>query len=250
MKVALAVVALAFFAGSVFATPSTTYWTTCAMDIQPYKILHFGIDNYFTVNKKSSSGQQGAFPSDVQLTLGVLPYEKIQMEIGIDAFYPSDNPFYFHAKIGTPENALFDGSPGINAGIFNVGTKKGATDFNIADFIMGKTLPMILGRLHLGYYVGNSATLVSGTGAKENSGFMIAYDRGFFPTKDFDGSEYNKIVVAADYASGKNLIGGGGGVGLYYFFNRNVSMLVGPVWFNDQIINGATKWTTQLDINF
>jgi len=59
----------------------------------------------------------------------------------------------------------------------------------------------------------------------------------------------DKIVFAADYASGDNAIGGGG-AGLYYYFSKNVDLLVGPVWFNDSGINGKTKWTVQLDINF
>jgi hypothetical protein len=109
-KIAL-ILSLVLIASNAFATPSTTYWTPMVMDIQAYKVVHLGIDNYFTVDKKVSSGEQGAFPTDVGLTVGVLPFEKIQMEIGIDALYPSDNPYYFNAKIGAPEGALFSGSP-------------------------------------------------------------------------------------------------------------------------------------------
>jgi len=68
----------------------------------------------------------------------------------------------------------------------------------------------------------------------------VAYDRYLLP---------GKLMLAADYASGENAIGGGG-VGLYWFFTPNTSLLVGPVWFNDEVINGKMKWTTQLDINF
>ena len=35
------------------ATPSTTYWTPATMDIQPFGILHIGVDNYFTVFRES-----------------------------------------------------------------------------------------------------------------------------------------------------------------------------------------------------
>ena len=67
--------------------------------------------------------------------------------------------------------------------------------------------------------------------------------------KDAAGAEYSKWVIAADYASGKNAIGGGG-FGTYYYFTKDISLLTGPVWFNEKAINGATKWTTQLDLNF
>jgi len=37
---------------------------------------------------------------------------------------PSDYPFFFNAKIGTPEGALASWSPAVNVGIFDVGTQK------------------------------------------------------------------------------------------------------------------------------
>jgi hypothetical protein len=231
-----------------FATPSTTYWTPMVMDIQAYKVGHLGIDNYFTVNKKADSGEQGAFPTDVGLTVGVLPFEKIQMEIGIDALYPSDNPYYFNAKIGAPEGALFSGAPAIQIGIFNVGTKKNVTDQDIVYGVIGKTIP-VLGRLSAGPYIGNSKVLVNANGEKENTGYMVAFDHGLMTVKDSAGNEYSKWVFAADYASGKNALGGGG-FGTYYYFTKDISLLTGPVWFNEKAINGAWKWTTQLDINF
>ena len=89
--------------------------------------------------------------------------------------------------------------------------------------------------------------LVDQDGDKSNTGFMAAFDHSFMPVKDKDGNEYAKIVLAADYASGKSVISGGG-VGVYYFFTKDISLLTGPVWFNGGV-NGKWKWTIQLDIN-
>ena len=249
-KIVLATIASALTllaSTAAMATPSTTYWTPMVMDIQGYKVGHLGIDNYFTVTKQSDTGEQGAFPTDVGLTVGVLPFEKIQLEIGVDALYPSDNPYWFNAKIGAPEGVLFTGSPALQVGIFNVGTENRLTNQDIVYGVIGKTIPM-LGRLSAGPYIGNSSVLKDKDGKSENTGFMVAFDRGFVPTKDAAGNEYNKVVLAADYASGNNAIGGGG-VGLYYFFTKDISLLTGPVWFNEKMINGSWKWTTQLDIN-
>src|SRR5476651_1519015 len=129
LAAATAIVAMA--CGSAMATPSTTYWTPMTLDIQSYKVMHLGIDNYFTVDKQSSSGDQVAFPTDVGLTIGVLPFEKIQMEVGVDANYPSDNPYMFNAKIGAPEDVLFKYSPALQVGIFGVGTKNKVTNYNV-----------------------------------------------------------------------------------------------------------------------
>ena len=87
----------------------------------------------------------------------------------------------------------------------------------------------------------------SAQGGRQNVGFMAGYDYGFWPTKTSEG-EYNRLVLAGDFASGRNPIGGGG-AGLYYYFSKNVSLLGGPVWYNDRGLNGDWKWTTQLDMN-
>ena len=232
-------------AGMAQATPSSTYWTPMTMDIQSYGVLHLGVDNYFTVLRKTDNGGS-SFPTDIGLTMGVLPFNKIQMEVGADWLESSDHPFYFNAKIGTPEDSLFNGSPALAIGIFNAGTETGVTDQDVGYAVIGKTIPWV-GRLSAGPYVGNKKALGAGTGDAETVGFMAAFDHGFMPVKDKAG-EFNRLVVAADYASGNNAIGGGG-FGLYYYFTKDISLLTGPVWFNDESINGKWKWTIQLDIN-
>ena len=239
-------VSLFLLSGFAYATPSTTYWTPMTLDIQPYGVLHLGVDNYFTVFRKADNGG-ASFPTDFGLTMGVLPFEKLQMEVGLDLLESSNYPLYFNTKIGTPEDALFKGSPTLQLGIFNLGTKNNVTNQNIVFGVIGKTIPGI-GRISAGPYIGNKKVLIDKNGDKENTGIMVAFDRGFMPVKDKNGNEYNKLVFAADYASGKNAIGGGG-VGLYYYFTKDISLLTGPVWFNEEAINGKWKWTIQLDIN-
>jgi hypothetical protein len=248
IKILVVTIALmAMACGPAMATPSGTVWTPMTLDIQSFKVLHIGIDNYFTVAKKAISGEQGAFATDLGLTTGILPFEKIQMEAGVDGFYPTDYPYVFNAKIGAPEDALFKYSPALQVGIYGVGTKKDLTDQNIIFGVIGKSIPEI-GRISAGPYLGNKKLLLDKNGEKENSGFMVAFDRGFFPVKDSANNEYNKVVIAADYASGKNIVGGTG-VGANYYFTKDVSLLIGGVFFNEKAINGEWKLTTQLDIN-
>jgi hypothetical protein len=249
-RVKMLAAAAAFVAvasGSAMATPSSTVWTPMTLDIQSYKVVHLGIDNYFTVDKQASSGNQVGFPTDLQATVGVLPFDKLQMEVGIDALYPSDNPYFFNAKIGAPEETLFKGAPALQVGIFNAGTKNKVTNQDIFYGVIGKSIP-VLGRLSVGPYIGNKTALNVGTTGTENTGFMVGFDHSFLPVKDTAGNEYSKVVFAADYASGKNALGGGG-AGVYYYFTKDISLLTGPVFFNEKAINGTWKWTTQLDIN-
>jgi hypothetical protein len=238
--------ALAVSTGAAMATSSSTFWTPMTLDIQPYGVLHWGVDNYFTAFRKANDGA-GAFPTDAGLTVGLLPFDKFQMEVGIDVLEPSDYPVFFNLKMGSPEGALFPGSPALAAGIINAGTKRGVTNYNIGYAVVGKTIPG-LGRLSVGPYVGNSKVLVDAQGKRENTGFMVGFDRGFMPVKDAQGNEFKRLVLAADYASGKNALGAGG-FGLYYYLTKDISLLTGPVWFNEEAINGKWKWSIQLDIN-
>src|SRR3989338_8506555 len=74
----------------VYATPSTTYWTPCVFDVQPYGVWHITQDNYFTVDKKGT--EKGDLTTDVGLTVGVLPFEKLNLEVGFDMNEPLDDP--------------------------------------------------------------------------------------------------------------------------------------------------------------
>src|SRR2546430_6914450 len=72
---------------SAHATPSTTYWTPSTSDIQAFNVWHIGVDNYFRLSRTKeelNKGQFESFPTGGGLTVGVLPFAKIQMEVGID----------------------------------------------------------------------------------------------------------------------------------------------------------------------
>ena len=103
-------------------------------------------------------------------------------------------------------------------GFFNVGTHPGLTNQNIVYLVTGQSLPDGTTRVAAAYYVGNQEALRSSTGEVENTGFMVSFDHVLVP---------DKWVLAGDYASGKNAIGGGG-VGVYYYFNKNNALFVRP----------------------
>jgi hypothetical protein len=215
-------------------------------DVQSYGVTHIGMDNTFTVFRDADDGG-GSFPTDLGVTIGVLPFKTVVAEVGVDLLESSDDPLSFNAKIAVPEDILWAGAPTIQVGLCNVGTKKHVTDLNIVYAVVGKTIPGV-GRISAGPYLGNRRVLVDRYGKRENTGFMVALDRGFLSVKDAGGNAYNQWVLAADYASGNNAFGGGG-VGVYRFFTKDISLLTGPVWFNEEGINGKWKWTVQLDMN-
>jgi hypothetical protein len=228
--------------GAAFATPSTQIWIP-STDIQGYKTLHLGFDQYITV-EKNDDGTRATTIVNNGITAGVLPSEKIQAEIGIDqrtiSAEPADsNPFYFNAKIGTPEGALFTGSPAFAVGGYEFGTKTDLTDVNIVYGLAAKTFGAA-GRFSVGFYSGNDKLLVDKNGEKDATGLLASWDRTLSEISD-------KLWVAVDYMGGENAYGATS-FGAAWLFAPNVGVIAGyDIYTNDAIKPTATL---QVDINF
>jgi len=223
---------------AALATPSTQIWIP-STDIQAYKTLHLGIDNYIRTSNKLGNANY----YDLGLTAGILPFEKIQAEIGIDYLEGGQgadadkNPIYFNGKLGTPEDALFKSSPALAVGVYNMGTKLGVTTQNIAYGLAAKTLP-IVGRFSVGGFQGSETAL----GAGKNNGVLASWDRTMSEISD-------KLWFAVDYQGGNSAMGALS-FGASWAFAKNVSVIFGYDIYNNPTLGGKNTFTTQLDINF
>lgn len=234
-KVTLLIAAALLFAGatSALATPSTQIWIP-STDIQAFKTLHLGIDNYIPAEG------EGSVPLYVLgLTAGVLPFEKIQAEIGVDYMsglgdVADDMPYYFNAKVATPEGALFGGSPALAVGGYNFGTESDVTNQNIVYGLVAKTLPVV-GRFSVGYFTSNEDVI-----GDDNSDILASWDRTLTEISP-------KLWAAVDYQGGESALGALS-FGLSWAFADNVSVIAGYDIFNNSDLNDT--FTTQLDINF
>jgi len=233
---------------AAFATPSTQIWIP-STDVQAFKTGHLGIDNYVRADRKAD-GSRDPNVYDIGLTAGVLPFEKLQMEVGIDYISNGssyDNyPLYFNAKLGTPEDSLFKYSPALAIGGYNFGTNSNSgsplrTDQNIVYALAAKTLPVV-GRLSAGYFVGNDKVLLDQNGNKENDGVLLSWDRPMTEISD-------KLWAAVDYQGGDSAMGAFS-FGVSWAFTKDVSLIFGYDIYNNQNIAGKNTFTTQLDINF
>jgi hypothetical protein len=229
--------------GTALATPSTQIWIP-STDIQAFKSLHLGIDNYLRSQENDNGDRPHVY--DFGLTTGVLPFEKIQMEAGIDFILNGDStaddqPLYFNAKLGTPEGALFGGSPALAVGGYNFGTEEDVTDYNIGYALVAKTIPVV-GRLSAGYYTGNEDLLVDADGEEDADGILLSWDRVISEVSD-------KLWAAVDYQGGDNALGALS-FGVSYAFAPNVSVIFGYDVYNENATGGEDTFTTQLDINF
>ncbi|MGD0036872.1 MAG: hypothetical protein ABSC53_06235 [Bacteroidota bacterium] len=220
-----------------FATPSTQIWIP-STDIQSFKVWHLGIDNYFYDYKNGTPQSLKAFPTDIGMTVGVLPFTAIQVEVGVDFFVPQLSPLSFNAKIGIPEGTLTDWAPAIAAGGFDFGLQKNVTDYNILYGVVAKTLPVV-GRLSIGYYSGNSTLLFDQNGNADNTGVLLSWDRQITEISE-------NLWVAVDYQGGKSGFGALN-IGFAWSFSKNVSVIFARDIFNNNAL--PSTFTTQLDIN-
>lgn len=233
----------AIFAGVAGATPSTQIWIP-STDVQPYKTLHFGFDTYVRGNS-DDDGSRTAPLVVLGLTGGVLPFEKLQAEVGIDVMSAGGDadryPLFFNAKLGTPEDSLFKHSPAIAVGGYNFGTKSDVTDQNIVYGLVARTFA-VLGRLSAGYFVGNDKVLVDENGRKDEKGVLLSWDRTLSEISD-------KLWAAVDYQGSDSAVGAFN-FGISYAFAENVSVIVGYDIYNEKQTGGENTFTVQLDINF
>ncbi|VAX19548.1 hypothetical protein MNBD_NITROSPINAE01-179 [hydrothermal vent metagenome] len=222
-----------------FATPSTQIWIP-STDTQPFKTIHLGVDNYTTVMKDKKDGGHD-LPLTMGATVGVLDTPDIGIEVGIDLREPTDNPVYYNAKVQIKEDSLYSFFPAIAIGGYDFGTESNATDFNITYVLAAKTLP-VLGRVSLGYYVGNKDLLVDKNGAEANDGMLASYDRTLAEIDD-------RLWIAVDYMSGDNAYGALS-IGFAWRFSPNISALLGYTSFNDEEVAGDSVMTIQFDMDF
>lgn len=240
------------------ATPSTQIWIP-STDIQPFGVPHFGLDGYFRASGHGyyEAGQRDPDMFDSGLTVGMLPFQAIQMEVGVDylstfsGLPTDDHPVSFNAKLGTPESTLFANSPALAVGGYNFGVKthdSALTDQNIFYVLMSKNLPELcdlpsLGRVSAGWYIGRDQVLTGPGGSLGNNrGLLLSWDRTLSEIDD-------RLWMGVDYMGGNNM-NGGLSVGFGWSFSPNVSMIVGYDIWNKKSVAGANTITTQLDVNF
>jgi len=236
-KLTIALLILICYASSLIqATPSTIIWIP-SVDLQAYKSFHLHIDNYAYDFEKGKTFSGAAFPTDLGLTVGVLPFSSVQAEIGVDYMTPHISPFLLNAKVGFPEGALMDGFPAMAIGEFAFGFLRNVTDYNIVYGITGKTFPVI-GRIEAGYFSGNKKLLVDLAGNADNSGVLLSWDRQITEISE-------NLWLAIDYQGGKSGFGAFS-YGFAWSFSKNVSVLFARDVFNADL---PSTFTIQLDIN-
>lgn len=257
LKITLSIVSCCLFIVSqCYATASTHIWAP-STDVQPYKKWHLTSD-YYVPTESNSSGARPNTITNLGLTVGVLPFEKLNAEVGFDhkSGYGDldDYPWYFNTKLGIPENAYGRFFPALAIGIYDVGTKENKTSSNVTYFKAGKTFytgdfcsgkrfspadGFCFGRFSAGYFRGDSDLLLHGT-KKDNDGALLAWERTMTEISD-------KLWVCLEYQGTRSSYGAWN-AGFSWKFADNVSGLFGYNFYNDRDL--ADTYTVQIDIDF
>ncbi len=238
-------VVVALEARDAHATASTTFWAPSTPYVQPYEVLHLTYDTYF--------GSRAVYPIDTGLTMGVIPGQKFQAEVGFDLFYSTvangegiEFPIVLNAKVGAPEDVYFHNQPAWSFGIFGVGFEENVNDQNALYFMLGKTLPKV-GMPEIGVYYGlNEDLFLSASGEDERFGVLAGW---YFPA--IDVGLIDKLVFCWDIQTGSNALGATG-AGVSAYITPAIAVLTGPVWFLEKELQpGGTEWmwSVQLDVD-
>ncbi|MCA1829451.1 MAG: hypothetical protein LC689_21200 [Myxococcales bacterium] len=237
MKPMLSAALALLVSSSALATPSTTVWAPSTTYIQPYLTPHLTYDSYF--NKPSN------YPMTTGLTMGILPWENVQAEIGFDLMLPAPTPFMLNAKVGVPEDKAAAWFPSFAVGAFDVMTKFDNPSTDLYNIVYAQAQHSVLGGFVSvgGYYaLGNKLDGVDRAGVIAGAGS---------PDIVINAPWLQKVTVTADVQTGKNSFGAVAGA-LNFFFTDKISVLTGPVYFLDSDLQpGGNKlfWTIQLDID-
>jgi hypothetical protein len=226
---------------SAFATASTHIWAP-STDVQAYEVFHTTTDYYLPTEQTPAGGRIPPV-TNTGLTVGILPLQKLNAEVGIDHKSglggADDYPLYFNAKIGVPENSFGNWFPAAAVGIFDLGTKSDLTDYNVVYGKLAKTLGPV-GRLSLGYFSGNEKLLLDAKGEKDNFGVFGAWERTMTEVSP-------KLWLCLEYMGTESGYGTFD-VGGSWKFADNVGMVLGYDIFNNSDIPSTV--TVQVDIDF
>lgn len=254
-----------FVLSNAYATPSTLIWAP-STDIQPYKKIHFGYDLYAPTTSKGTNAdnydQHLYVLQDWGLTFSLLsdkpeenllgklwaPLGKVMAETGFDykkglgSFYDS-TPWYFHFKLGVPEEAYFKYMPAIAVGCYDMGTRANKTNNNVWYGRIAKTVnigKVNLGRVSGGYFVGNGRLLRDKNALRDNAGPMIAWERVMTEISD-------KLWFCVDY-QGTQSAYGALNAGFSWNFTKDIAAILAYDIYNNR--NLTDTITFQVDINF
>jgi len=229
-----------------YPTASTDIWAPNT-DTQPWGTGHVTADTYIPVSK-NRDGSRARTITNSGLTFGMLPFKKLTAEAGFDyktGYGDLDYryPMYFNAKFAIPEDAYGSYFPAIAGGIYDIGTERNKTDYDLIYIKAAKTLALgsfSLGKFSFGYFWGNDKLLLDQNQEKDSNGIFCSWARSMPEIND-------KLWICVEYQGTRSSYGALN-LGFSWQFTKDLSVLTGYQFYNNK--NLANTATIQVDINY
>ncbi len=228
-----------------YPTASTHIWAP-STDVQEFKTGHATADVYVPV-ETNRDGSRARTIADEGLEFGVSPFKKLKAEAGFDYKTGYGNldhwPVYFNGKLVIPEDSYGPYFPAIAVGIYDIGTSKNRTDYNVTYIKTAKTLKIrdfSLGKVSAGYFWGNGNLLLDKEGNKDADAIFCAWERTITEISD-------KLWLCVEY-QGTESVYGAFNLGGSLQITKDLSVLAGYEFYNNK--NYADTYTIQIDYNF
>jgi len=237
--IGLVLLMLPHFAG---ATATTHIWAP-STDVQPFNLWHITSDMYLPV-ETDPAGNPVPTVTNLGLTVGVLPFQKLNLELGIDhksgLGHADGYPLYFNAKLGVPEGAFGKYFPALAVGMFDHGHKSKVTNYDVAYGKVAKTFGPV-GRISAGYFSGNKDLLLNAAGKADNTGLLLAWERTMPELSD-------KLWLCVEYMGSKSLYGTMN-IGVSWKFTDKMTLLAGYDIYNESQLHLPNTFTLQADVD-
>lgn len=176
---------------------------------------------------------------NIGVTIGVLDYENIKAEVGINYFVREGGLIDLGAKIGFEECVYNQYSPSFAVGVFNAGIKtkdEVLSKNNVFYIITSKSF--FLSKVYAGAFHGNK------TMGEFQSGSFIGLTQHLIVYNVDETHQRSKLDLTGEYVMGDSKFSGAK-VELKYLISPNLSIKAGPIWDFKKMTTETSKWSLQ-----
>ena len=165
--------------------------------------LHLDVDNYFITSKKGTS------LTEIGVSMQVLPFKEIKLELSADYKANLDSPIYLAGKLVLPMKKF----PNIALGVFNLGVN--SETLKPVYYLLFSYRVSKVGKFLFGGYYGDKGMLRDNDGDVDNKGLLVGYE-----------NTINKnLYLGIDYFMGENILSAFS-IGMGWRFAKNVKIKV------------------------
>lgn len=173
------------------------------------------------------------------VTVGVLEYENIKAEVGVNYYIKEGGLIGLGAKVGFDECVYNEYAPSFAVGVFNAGIKtrnEVVSTQNVFYAITSKSF--FRTKAYAGAFHGNE------TMGEFQSGAFVGLTQHLIVYDIDETHQRSKLDLTGEYVGGDSRFAGAK-VELKYLISQSLSIKAGPVWDFNKVTLETSKWSLQ-----